>query len=114
MLTIDVLKEFGANTEEGLGRCLNKEAFYLKLVGRFLDNPGLDKLEAALQAGDMSAAFDAAHGIKGVLTNLALTPIAEPVSEMTELLRAKTEMDYTALMTTAKEQLEKLQGMAAD
>ena len=32
MLTMDALRRFGANTEEGLGRCLNDEGFYLELV----------------------------------------------------------------------------------
>ena len=32
MLTIDALKEYGANVDEGLGRCMGNEALYLKLV----------------------------------------------------------------------------------
>ena len=32
MITVEKLKQFGANTSEGLERCLNNEAFYLKLV----------------------------------------------------------------------------------
>ena len=94
MLTIEKLKEFGANTDEGLGRCLNNEAFYLRLVGKALDDASFDKLTAAVDAGDTDAAFEAAHALKGVLANLALTPIAGVTSELTELLRAKTEADY--------------------
>ena len=30
MLTVAALREFGANTEEGLSRCMNNEAFYLR------------------------------------------------------------------------------------
>ena len=32
MITIDKLQQFGADTREGLGRCMNNEAFYLRLV----------------------------------------------------------------------------------
>ena len=32
-MTIDSLKAFGANTAEGLARCMNNEAFYLRMVG---------------------------------------------------------------------------------
>ena len=32
MLTIDSLRRFGANTEEGLSRCMDNEDFYLRLV----------------------------------------------------------------------------------
>ena len=32
MLTVEKLKEYGADTGEGLNRCMNNEAFYLRLV----------------------------------------------------------------------------------
>ncbi len=38
MLTIESLKAFGANTEEGVARCINNEAFYLKMVGMVLND----------------------------------------------------------------------------
>ena len=31
-MTIDDLKRFGANTEEGIHRCMGNENFYLRLV----------------------------------------------------------------------------------
>ena len=55
MLTIDKLKQFGANTDEGLGRCLNNEAFYLRLVAKALDDASFDRLSAAVDAGDIVA-----------------------------------------------------------
>ena len=42
--------------------------------------------------------------MKGVLGNLSLTPLSEPVMEITELLRSRTEMDYTPLLTKIMEQ----------
>lgn len=98
MLTIDALKSFGANTEEGLGRCLGKEDFYLRLAGMALNDGNFEKLKTALEAHDLAAAFDAAHALKGVLGNLSLTPLYESASEMTELLRARTETDYAPLL----------------
>ena len=57
-------------------------------------------------------AFEAAHALKGVLGNLALTPIYDPVSEMTELLRARnTTADYAGYirkMWDARNRLEAL------
>ncbi len=35
-MTIDDLVAFGANTSEGLQRCLNKEDFYLRMVKKCL------------------------------------------------------------------------------
>lgn len=94
MLTIETLREYGANTEEGLERCLNNGAFYLRLVCISLDDPGFERLAAAIANEDRKAAFEAAHALKGSLGNLALTPLAGPVSELTELLRAGRDADY--------------------
>ena len=33
MLTIETLNGFGADTREGLGRCMGNEAFYFRLIG---------------------------------------------------------------------------------
>ena len=39
-----------------------------------------------------------AHSLKGVLANLSLTPVFEPVSEITEGLRAKKDLNYEELL----------------
>ena len=108
MLTVDALREFGANTAEGLGRCLNKEAFYLRLVNMALDAPEFEKLAKAIQDDDRKAAFEAAHALKGSLSNLALTPIANPVAELTEMLRGGQDADYTVLLERVLRQREVL------
>ena len=107
-MNIEGLTAYGANVEEGLGRCMDNESFYLRLVDTVRADPGFGELEKALQAGDLDKAFETSHALKGSLANLALTPLSEPMSEMCELLRARTEMDYSALMTQVKEQHEKL------
>ena len=108
MLTIDALKAYGANTEEGLGRCFNNEAFYLKLVGMGLADPNFDRLQSAMAAQDMTAAFEAAHALKGSIGNLALTPIYTPICTLTEMLRGQTApVDTGDLLNVIREQLEK-------
>ena len=96
MLTLEALKNFGANTEEGLGRCMGNEALYIRLVGMLANESNFDRLKEAVDAGDLKTAFEAAHALKGVLGNLSLTSIFEPASELTELLRAEKDADYTA------------------
>ena len=89
MITLDALKQYGANTAEGLARCLNNETFYLRMVGMALADKNFDKLKEAMDAGDARAAFSAAHALKGSIGNVSLTPIYVPVCELTELLRGK-------------------------
>ena len=97
-MTLDDLIAFGANVEEGMGRCMNNEGFYLRLVESVKQESGFDALRAAIEAGDLDAAFECAHSLKGVLGNLSLTPLYEPTSEITELLRAREDADYAALV----------------
>ena len=111
MLTIQGLKEYGANVEEGLKRCLNNESFYLRLVGIAAADEGYDRLAQQVGDGAVAEAFETAHALKGVLGNLFLTPLYEPVSELTELLRAKQEGDYSALVNTILEQRDKLRAL---
>lgn len=97
MLTIETLNEFGVNTKEGLTRCMNNEKFYFKMLKMGLASDQFEKLGASLEAGNNEEAFEAAHALKGVLGNLALTPIYNPLAEMTELLRAGKSEDYVAM-----------------
>ncbi len=99
MLTIDALNDLGVDTKEGLARCLDDEEFYLELIPDALERARYEELERLLAEKNLSAAFEAAHALKGVLGNLALTPIYTPASEMTELLRSGTDMDYSDLMS---------------
>lgn len=108
MFTIDILKEFGANTEEGLARCLNNEEFYLKMVDIGIADERFEIIKDALDKKDLDAAFEMAHALKGVLGNLSLTPIQTPMEEMTELLRARTDMDYSGLYAQVKGERDRL------
>ena len=99
MITVKKLKELGCDTDKGLERCLGDEEFYLEFVPDALKKERYERLEALIKNKDLDAAFEAAHGLKGILANLSLDPVLEPVAEMTELLRARTDTDYSGLLT---------------
>ena len=88
-MTLESLRAFGANTDEGMGRCLNDEPFYLAMVAMTLADGGFEELRGAMDAGDARGAFSAAHSLKGSVGNVALTPIYEPLCALTEKLRGK-------------------------
>ena len=112
MLTLEKLRDYGADVDDGLARCMNMEAFYLDLVKSTLTDKKLEDLEIALSAKDLDAAFEAAHAMKGMYANLSITPILKPVLEMTELLRARTDTDYSDLLNEAKKQFDLLSELA--
>ena len=112
MITIDALKELGVDTEEGLTRCMNNEAFYLRLVGIALQDTNFAKLRADIEAGNLQEAFESAHALKGMLGNVSLTNVETPVVKITEALRAKEQdADYAEWLTQMETELEKLRAL---
>lgn len=99
MITLEALKQFGADTDKGLAMCMGNEALYLRLVGSVPNEAGFEKLAQSIGSKDYDAAFDAAHALKGVLGNLSLTPMFEKASEITDLLRSRTDTDYSSLLS---------------
>ena len=97
MITIEELRSAGADVETGLSRCVGNEALYLKLVGMGLGDAKFEELGTAVKAGNLDKAFELCHALKGVIGNLALTPLYEALSDLTEKLRAREEADYQAM-----------------
>ena len=114
MLSIDALTAYGANVKEGLARCMNNEGFYLRLVKMAAKDANFEALEQALADHNLDEGFHAAHALKGVLANLALTPVLEPVAEMTELLRARTDTDYGPLLDRVRKGRAELVGLCGE
>ncbi len=113
MLTLESLRAFGANVNEGLARCVNNEAFYLRMVQKVIaDEKSVADLKAALDAGDQKAGFEAAHKLKGVFANLSLTPLLRPAAELTEILRGTAQGDAAALFAEVEKKFAELKALA--
>ena len=64
MLTLEGLKSYGANTEEGMARCMNNEAFYLRMVGMMAEDRHAEALEEAIgNINDERAKFERARRV---------------------------------------------------
>jgi HPt (histidine-containing phosphotransfer) domain-containing protein len=114
MLSIEKLEEYGADVKTGLDRCMNSEDFYFRMIGMLLKEDCFNRLEEAIAQNDLDAAFEAAHALKGVSGNLSLTPLYKDAEEITELLRSRTEMDYTDLLERIRNQKEAIRKMVED
>lgn len=108
MITVETLSNCGANTKEGIERCMNNEEFYIMLVNKALSDDKLNKLKQQLLDKDLDAAFETAHALKGMYSNLSLDPLTKPISEMTELLRSRCDVDYGEYMAEAEKQFAAL------
>ena len=111
MLDIDTLKNYGADTEDALKRCMGNEAFYYKLIKMAVADDNFRRLKDASEASDSKECFEAAHAIKGVAGNLGLTPLFNAASELTELLRPQEPCDCSEEVKRVFENLEILKGI---
>ncbi len=114
MLSIQKLQESGVNTKEGLARCLNNEQFYFKMIKKAMSDNSIENLKSAIEANDLDKAFEIAHNLKGVTGNLALTPLYEPIAEMTDLLRERKQMDYSAYIEKITNKKQEIAALCMD
>ena len=103
MLTLDKMKELGIDPKEGMTRCMNNEVFFFKMISTTISNEYFQHLGTALDEGDLDSVFEAAHALKGVIGKLALAPIYNLLTEMTELLRARKKADNVSMYRPIKE-----------
>ncbi len=76
----------GGNYEEVVGR-LRSERLIQKFVLKFMNDGSYQLLVDSMASKNYEEAFRAAHTIKGVCQNLALTQLLESSSELSEALR---------------------------
>ena len=87
MLTIESLKQAGADTAGGIARCANNEAFYLRMAKMVIESANFESLYQALENRDVVAMFENTHALKGTTGNVSFDQMAEPINLLTELLR---------------------------
>ncbi len=76
----------GGDYEAVMGR-LRQEERVTKFLRLFPADENFQLLTQALEKEDWSAAFRAAHSMKGVALNLGFTALAKSASDLTECLR---------------------------
>ena len=82
------LKEKGCTVDETLAETLmGNEKLYEKLLRKLPTMQCIDKMAAALAAGDAAACFEAGHEIKGVYASLGLKPLLTLCSDIVETAR---------------------------
>ena len=110
-MTVEDIARFGADTKEGIERCMGNGDFYIRLVKMMPKDQNFGILYNSIEKGDLDSAFEAAHALKGALGNLSITVLYDPIVKITELLRSRTKMEYSELISEIKEkhtELEKL------
>lgn len=94
----EIFEAYGADYAATMERFMGNETMYLKLLDMLFRDENLKKLGQAVAEKDYTAAFEAAHTLKGVVGNMGLTPLYDAVCAIVEPLRAgERRGDYPAL-----------------
>lgn len=99
---------YGADYQATMDRFMNNKAMYLRLLDMLFQDDTMRQLGAALEAGNLREAFDAAHTLKGVVGNMGLTPLSRAISAIVEPLRiGEQRTDYPALYQAIQVEFQK-------
>ncbi len=102
------LKAYGADMDGAMSRFLDDEELYASCFVSFLDDPCFSALGHALETGNYTEAFDAAHTLKGVAGNMGLSPIYDSICNLVTPLRSN---DYTNLQPLYAEVMAQYQSL---
>jgi len=86
MTAEQLYERIGGSYEEALGR-MGSDRLISRFIVMFTKDESCGDVVSSWNAGDETAAFNAAHTAKGVCGNLSLTKLAELTSTITEALR---------------------------
>ena len=81
----------GGNYDEVLSR-LRDDTRIAKFLGKILADPSYELLVTSIANNNAEDAFRAAHTIKGICLNLAVTKLYGSSNALTEALRGKSEI----------------------
>ena len=108
----EAYEKIGANYDDACARLMGGEML-ARFALKFLDDESMDKLEAAMAAGDAEGAFMAAHTLKGVAQNLGFDRLYAVSVPLTEAMRgAKPLDDFSLLAAVQTVQAETLAAIA--
>lgn len=84
-----ILQAGGFNVDEAMNRFMNSEQLWIKFLKKFKADMSFRNLVEAIEEKDSEKAFAAAHTLKGITGNLAMTRFNALISEQTEHLRGE-------------------------
>lgn len=102
------LENGGINVDEAMQRFMNNEKLLERFLKKFKPDPSYGNLVEAMEAKDCEKAFEAAHTLKGISGNLALSELHDLVSEQTDYLRGKDFETAEAMMPRVTKVYEKI------
>jgi HPt (histidine-containing phosphotransfer) domain-containing protein len=90
--------ELYIDVNDGLKRVINNKKLYVKLLGKFKEDPSFNEIDTAFISGDMAKAQDSTHALKGLSANLSLNELHKQCVELEKQIKAGS-VDPTQIET---------------
>lgn len=108
----EILEDYGVDYVPTMERFMGNEKMYIRLLDMFFKDDNIQKLGTAIAQQDYTAAFEAAHTLKGVVGNMGLSPLYTVVCAMVEPLRAgEKRSDYADMYKAIQSEYDKVYGL---
>jgi len=93
----------GADTEEGLSRCMDNPKLYERMLKKLPKVVNEVPVMPYVESGDLDTALSNAHTLKGVVGNLSLIPLYDNYTEIVNLFRSDRVESATDLLAETLE-----------
>jgi len=103
-----VLREAGLDVEGAMGRLMNNQAFYFKMLNKFQQDTHFAQLRGLVEAGDAKGAGECAHAMKGMCATLGMTALSDLCARLQFLYQGREEGDPAALVAEATREYDRL------
>lgn len=101
---MDILRDAGFDVENALGRLMNNQAFFLKMLGKFTQDSNFDKLRGFVEADDAKGAGDCAHALKGMCSTLGMVKLSDYCAKLQYLYQGREEGDPKSLFAETEQE----------
>ena len=88
---VEKLRQLGCDMDVTLERFLDDEEFYVSCFEQMLDDESFKMLGKYLDSHDIKKAFDCAHTIIGLASNMGLDSLYDIIIKIVEPLRAGSD-----------------------
>lgn len=97
--------DIGGNYNDALAIMMN-DVLIARMLTKFINGNSCEEMVALYEKRDYRSLFTAAHSLKGVAGNLALTPLFELASFITEATRNSEDVNLDKEILELKEKYE--------
>ncbi|MCR5785549.1 MAG: Hpt domain-containing protein [Eubacterium sp.] len=106
-----IFKDNGIDVYESIDNLMGMEELYDDLLLEFLNDENFEIIKNQLDSGNIRAAFEASHALKGVAGNLGMSRFYRKLHPVVEKLRNDDIADIEPMLETVEEEYRTIKNL---